>query len=376
MHSFFCAGLISVVWVLVGYSFAFEPGENSLFGGFDYVGLSEVLGSQSEAAPTIPHALFVAFQGTFAIITLALISGAFAERMRFQALVIFIFFWSILIYAPLVHWVWGGGWIATKIGALDFAGGTVMHIASDIAALITAEYLGKRIDYGHGPMPPHNLPLTVTGAGLLWVGWFGFNAGSAFGANEVAALALLNTNTVGAAGALAWLLVEQQHSGKPTVLSVASSAVAGLVCITPAAGFLTPLASILIGLAGGALCYTAVSCKSRFGFDDALDVVGIHLIGGILGALATSVFATASVNPAVSDLALGPDGGLLYGHPVLVWQQFLAVIATIVFSGVGTLLILVGVNTVIGVSVDEDQEISGLDLSQHRERAYSISQAP
>ncbi len=370
MHSFFCAGLIGVTWVLYGYSLAFGPDTLGGFvGGLDMVGLKGVLGETSGSVPLI---LFVMFQGTFAIITPALISGTFAERMRFPAFALFMLLWATFIYAPLAHWVWGGGWIASQIGALDFAGGTVVHIASGISALVTALYLGKRLGHGSEPMPPHNLPFTVIGASLLWVGWFGFNAGSALGANELASIAFLNTNTSAAAAVLGWMALEWLRNGKPTVLGAASGAVAGLVAITPGAGFVTPMASIWIGLAGGAVCYLAVSFKPRFGYDDALDVVGVHLVGGTLGALLTGVFATSAINGDIASLTLGLEGGLLYGEPGLVWKQLIAVLATYAYCGVGTLVLLVIVNAVTRLRADQEEEIVGLDLSQHTERAYSL----
>jgi len=374
MHSFFCAGLVGVTWVLFGYSLAFGPDKaGGLIGGLEHVGLRGILGTTSALAPTIPHMLFVMYQATFAIITPALISGTFAERMRFPAFALFTLLWSTFIYAPLAHWVWGGGWIATHIGALDFAGGTVVHISSGVSALVTAVYLGKRLGHGHESMPPHNLALTVVGASLLWVGWFGFNAGSAVASNELASVAFVNTNTAAAAAALGWLLVEAIRGGKPTMLGVASGAVAGLVGITPGAGFVTPLAAIAIGLLAGVVCYAAVSLKPRIGYDDALDVVGVHFVGGTLGALATGIFATSLINPAIPTLSLGLGGGLLYGEPVLLLKQLVAVVATIVFAGGGTLGILVVVNAVTRLRAGQDEEILGLDLSQHSERAYAVA---
>jgi Amt family ammonium transporter len=337
------------------------------------VGLRGILGTTSALAPTIPHMLFVMYQATFAIITPALISGTFAERMRFPAFALFVLLWSTFIYAPLAHWVWGGGWIAAHIGTLDFAGGTVVHISSGVSALVTAVYLGKRLGHGHEPMPPHNLALTVVGASLLWVGWFGFNAGSAVASNELASVAFVNTNTAAAAAALGWLLAEAIRGGKPTMLGVASGAVAGLVGITPAAGFVTPLSAIAIGLLAGVVCYAAVSLKPRIGYDDALDVVGVHFVGGTLGALATGLFATCLVNPAIPTLSLGLSGGLLYGEPLLLLKQLVAVVATIVFAGGGTLGILVVVNAVTRLRAGQDEEILGLDLSQHSERAYAMA---
>jgi Amt family ammonium transporter len=371
MHSFFCAALISVTWVLYGYSLAFGPSQGGLIGGFDYFGLSGVIGTSQALAPTIPHILFVMFQATFAIITPALISGTFAERISFPAFALYMLLWTTFIYSPICHWVWGGGWIGTQIGALDFAGGTVVHISSGISALVTALYLGKRMGYPQQPMPPHNLGFTVIGASLLWVGWFGFNAGSAVGAGELAAIAFLNTNTAAAAAALAWMAAEWIRSGKPTILGAASGAVAGLVCITPGAGFVTPMASIIFGLAAGVVCYAAVSMKPSFGYDDALDVVGVHLVGGTLGALLTGVFATKDINAAVPTLTLGLDGGLLYGYPGLVMKQLMAIAATYIFCGLGNLIILVIVNAITPLRPMADDESLGLDLSQHSEQAYT-----
>jgi Amt family ammonium transporter len=280
--------------------------------------------------------------------------------------------WVTFIYTPLAHWVWGGGWIASRIGALDFAGGTVVHISSGISALVTAVYLGKRLGHGHEPMPPHNLPFTVMGASLLWVGWFGFNAGSALTSGQLASAAFINTNTAAAAAALGWLLAEWARTGKPTMLGVASGAVAGLVAITPGAGFVTPGAAIVIGVLGGVVCYSAVSLKPRFGYDDALDVVGVHMVGGTVGALLTGVFATSLVNPDIATLTLGVAGG----GPALLLKQAIAVLATYVFAGVGTLVILSVVNAVFKLRPAVEDEIAGLDLSQHSERAYAIGGEP
>jgi len=371
MHSFFCAALISVTWVLYGYSMAFGTSQGGLVGGMDFIGLKNILGTASAVAPTIPQILFVVYQCTFAIITPALISGTFAERMSFPAFALYTLLWSTFIYNPLCHWVWGGGWIATQIGALDFAGGTVVHISSGVSALVTALYLGKRMGYPHQPMPPHNLAFSVLGAALLWVGWFGFNAGSAVSSGELAATAFINTNTAAAAATLAWMAAEWMRGGKTTILGAASGAVAGLVCITPAAGFVTPMASIVFGLAAGAVCYSAVSLKPTFGYDDALDVVGVHMVGGTLGALLTGVFATKTVNAAVPTLSLGLDGGLLYGYPGMVVKQVLAIAATYIFCGVGNLVILVIVNAITPLRPLADDESLGLDLSQHSEQAYT-----
>jgi Amt family ammonium transporter len=371
MHSFFCAALISVTWVLYGYSLAFGPDVGGIIGGLDYVGLNGVLGTAQALAPTIPHILFVVYQATFAIITPALISGTFAERISFPAFALYMLLWSTFIYSPIAHWVWGGGWIGAQVGALDFAGGTVVHISSGVSALVTALYLGKRMGYPSQPMPPHNLVYSAIGASLLWVGWFGFNAGSAVSSGELAATAFINTNTAAAAATLGWMAAEWMRNGKPTLLGAASGAVAGLVCITPAAGFVTPMASIVMGIAGGVVCYFAVSMKPSFGYDDALDVVGVHMVGGTLGAILTGVFATKAVNPAIPTLTLGLDGGLLYGHPGMVVKQVIAVAATYLFCGVGNLIILVIVNAITPLRPMADEESIGLDLSQHSETAYS-----
>ena len=371
MHSFFCAALISVTWVLFGYSLAFGPDLGGIVGNTSFFFLRGVLGTASSVAPTIPQMLFVAYQATFAIITPALISGTFAERMRFPAFAFYMLLWSTLIYNPLAHWVWGGGWIGTQVGALDFAGGTVVHISSGVSALVTALYLGKRVGYPESPMPPHNLPFSVIGASLLWVGWFGFNAGSAVSSSELAATAFVNTNTGAAAAALGWLAVEWLRVGRPTMLGGASGAVAGLVAITPAAGFVTPMAAIVIGALGGSICYLAVSMKPRFGYDDALDVVGVHMIGGTIGALLTGVFATEQVNSAIPTLTLGLHGGLVYGYPLMVVKQLIAIVATYVFCGVGTFLLLTVINAITPLRPQIDDERMGLDLSQHSETAYS-----
>jgi Amt family ammonium transporter len=371
MHSFFCAALISVTWVLFGYSLAFGPDVGGIIGGASFFGLSGVLGTASALAPTIPQMLFVIYQATFAIITPALISGTFAERMRFPSFALYMLLWSTLIYSPLAHWVWGGGWIGAKVGALDFAGGTVVHISSGVSALVTALYLGKRVGYPETPMPPHNLPLSVIGASLLWVGWFGFNAGSAVSSGELAATAFVNTNTGAAAAALGWLGTEWLRVGKPTMLGAASGAVAGLVAITPAAGFVTPMAAIVIGGLGGSICYLAVTMKPRFGYDDALDVVGVHMVGGTIGALLTGVFATEQVNSAIPTLTLGLPGGLFYGYPMMVVKQIIAIVATYVFCGLGTFLLLTIINAITPLRPEIDDERMGLDVSQHSETAYS-----
>ena len=305
------------------------------------------------------------FQMMFAVITPALITGAFAERKKFSTFIVFILLWATFVYDPLAHWVWGtGGWLR-NLGALDFAGGTVVHISSGISALAAALIIGRRRGYGHQPMPPHNLPLTVIGASLLWFGWFGFNAGSALAANGLAAHAFLTTNTATAAAALAWMFTEWSSRGKPTVLGAASGAVAGLVGITPAAGFVTPMAAIVIGAVAGIICYLACNFKSKLGYDDSLDVVGVHGVGGTWGAIATGIFATKLVNDAGGD-------GLLYGNPKQLWIQIVAVLVTWVLWFVVTMIILKVLDATMGLRVSDEDEMAGLDLSQHSETAYAL----
>jgi len=364
MQSFFIVGLVSIQWAIIGYTLAFGSDISSLIGGFDYFGLNGVGPAPSDTfATTIPHSLFMVFQMTFAIITVALITGAFAERMKFGAFILFVLLWTTLIYDPLAHWVWGGGWIGA-MGALDFAGGTVVHISSGAAALAAAIIMGKRIGYGKQPMAPHFLPYSIIGASLLWVGWFGFNAGSAVAADGLAATAFVTTQLAAAAAVVAWAVVEWLVRGKPTVLGAASGAVAGLVAITPAAGFVTPMSAIIIGIGGGVLCFFAVNLKPKFGYDDSLDVVGVHGVGGTWGALATGLFASTAVNP------LGRDG-LFNGNPEQLWIQFVGVAVTWIFSFVGTSIILFVVKAIVGLRITPDQEEAGLDISEHGEEAYS-----
>ena len=369
MQSFIILALISVQWVLWGYSLAFGPDKGGIIGGLEWVGLSGVGPTpNAEYAATIPHTAFMLFQMMFAVITPALITGAFAERKKFSTFLVFILVWATVVYDPLAHWVWGvGGWLR-NLGALDFAGGTVVHISSGISALAAALIIGKRRGYGHQPMPPHNLPFTVMGASLLWFGWFGFNAGSALAANGLAAHAFMTTNTATAAAALGWMFTEWSSRGKPTVLGAASGAVAGLVAITPAAGFVTPMAAIIIGAVAGFICYSACNLKSRLGYDDSLDVVGVHGVGGTWGALATGVFATKLVNDAGGD-------GLLYGNPKQLGIQFLAVLVTWVLGFVMTTVILKVLDGVMGLRVTDEEEAAGLDLSQHSETAYTLGGA-
>jgi Amt family ammonium transporter len=365
MHSFFILALVSVTWVLWGYTLAFGPDTGlGLIGGFAWIGLEGVTGAPSDTyATSIPHLAFMAFQMMFAIITPALITGAFAERKRFKAFVLFSVAWSTLVYAPIAHWVWSpDGWLA-GLGVLDFAGGTVVHLASGVAALVAALMVGRRIGLVEAGTEPHDVPMTVLGAGLLWFGWFGFNAGSALGANGVAAVALVTTNTAAAMAALTWVTISWVHRGSPSVLGAAIGAVAGLVAITPAAGFVTPAASILIGFGVGVVCYGASLLRLRSRVDDALDVFAVHGVGGAFGAVATGVFATVTVNAAGRD-------GLLAGNVAQVGVQALGVAVVALYSAAATAAILLAVNLVVRIRVAGDAEEAGLDLAQHGEVAY------
>jgi Amt family ammonium transporter len=368
MHSFIAVCVVSIVWVLWGYTIAFGSDISGIIGSFEFLGLRGV-GAEAFSGTAIPHLAFMVFQLMFAGITVALISGAIAERMNFGAFILFAILWATFIYSPLAHWVWGGGWMSDMgwmrdawkgKGTLDFAGGTVVHISSGVAALAAALVLGTRHGYGTEKMAPHNLPFTLIGASLLWVGWFGFNAGSALAADGIAAGAFVATHVATAAGALSWLVVEWAYRGKPTALGAASGAVTGLVAITPAAGFVGPISAIVIGVGAGAFCYAAVLWKSKLGFDDALDVLAIHGIGGSWGAIATGLFAS-----------VGGATGLFFGNPGQVAIQAIGVGATWVFSFVGTFIILKVLDMTIGLRVTKDEEVLGLDLSQHNERAYS-----
>ncbi len=364
MQSFLCLGLISIIWVLYGYSLAFGPDIGGFIGGLKYVGLNGVTTGIGPYSDTIPDLLFCAFQLMFAIITPALITGAYAERMKFTAFVLFTLLWSTFVYFPVCHWVWGGGWLGA-MGALDFAGGTVIHINSGAAALVACIVLGKRKGWGRESMHPHNLPMTILGAGVLWFGWFGFNAGSALSAGPIAVLALFTTQVATGAGALSWVLAEWKIQGKPTTLGAASGAVAGLVAITPGAGFVSPISAIIIGLVGGALCYMAVLMKSKLGYDDALDVVGVHGVGGLWGALATGLFASVAWNPGGAD-------GLFFGNPHQLLVQAIGAGATIAYSMIVTFIILKAIDAMIGLRATLEDEVQGLDITDHKEVGYSL----
>ncbi|MEZ4410084.1 MAG: ammonium transporter [Polyangiales bacterium] len=361
MFVHFALALISLQWVLFGYSLAFGRTHGGFIGGFEHVGLR---GVGTEAHGTVPHLAFMAFQMKFAIITPALIAGAFVERMRFSAYVLFALLWTTLVYDPVAHWTWAeGGWLY-KLGVLDPSPhGTVVHLTAGMSRPSCAPCRGQARPLAAEPPPPHNLTMTVTGGGLLWFGWFGFNAGSALGANGLAALALVTTHVSAASAALAWVVVEWRHRGRPTMLGFVSGLVAGLVAITPAAGFVSVMASVLIGLASGAVCYGAVLLKERWRYDDSLDAFGVHGVGGILGAILTGVFAQKALNSAGSD-------GLLSGNPAQFGKQLLGVLAAGAYSAVLTYGILKLVDKVIGLRVDEEEELEGLDASQHGESGY------
>ena len=362
MHSFIALGIITLQWVVIGYSLSFGSDLGGGFiGGFEYAFLNGV-GLEPQEGSTIPHILFMAFQMMFAIITPALISGAIAERMKFSAYFVFIILWATLVYDPICHWVWGpDGWLGVR-GALDFAGGTVVHLSSGAAALVCALVIGRR----GRPGPPHNLTLTLLGAGMLWFGWFGFNAGSALAANENAALALVNTHVAAGAAALSWAVVEWIKQGKPTALGVASGLVAGLVVITPAAGFVGPTSAVLMGLIAGPVCYGAVMVKGTLGYDDALDAFGIHGVGGALGAVLTGVFASA---------VWGGTDGLIGGNSELFTENIIGVLAAAAYSAAVTFVILKALDATIGLRVSSDEESEGLDTNLHGEEGYHMGGA-
>jgi Amt family ammonium transporter len=358
--------VLSLQWVLFGYSLAFHPG-NGFWGGFGWVGLNGVgLEPYADYAGTIPHQAFMIFQAMFAVITPALIIGAFAERMKFSAFLLFTVLWATFVYDPLCHWVWGLGGFLRNLGALDFAGGTVVHINAGIAALVTALVIGKRKNLDSNTPSPHNIPFIVLGTALLWFGWFGFNAGSALAANGLAVNAFVVTNTAAAAAGLSWALLDWIRHGKPTLFGAASGAVAGLVAITPAAGFVSVIPAVIIGLLVSVFCFIAVSIiKPKLGYDDSLDAFGVHCVGGIWGALATGLFASKLVNPAGAD-------GLFFGNPTQFLIQAIAVGATLLYTFVATFAIYKIVDLFIGVRVNEEEELMGLDVTQHHERAYTV----
>jgi len=366
MQSFILLGLITLQWVLWGYSLSFGTDHGGLIGGLGWFGLTGVgMDPSPDYGTTVPHLAFMIFQCMFAIITVGLITGAVAERMKFSAFLLFALLWSTFVYNPLAHWVWGvGGWMG-RMGALDFAGGTVVHISSGVSALAAALVIGRRLGYGSTPYIPHNLPMTITGAAILWFGWFGFNAGSALACNGLAANAFVVTHIASGLAALTWILMEWIHRGQPTTLGAASGAVAGLVAITPASGFVGPMSAILIGGLAGIICYGGILLKTRLGYDDSLDVVGIHGVGGTWGALATGLFASTAINPNAAN-------GLFFGNPHQLWIQFVSVIASMAFAFIMTLIILKVVDAIVGLRVNEEDEVKGLDISLHNETGYTF----
>ncbi|MFB3895622.1 MAG: ammonium transporter [bacterium] len=365
MQSFTIMALISVQWVLWGYSLAFAPTIGHIIGNFSWIGLQGVgLDPNPDYAATVPHQAFMMFQGMFAIITPALITGAFAERKKFSAFLIFTLLWATFVYDPIAHWVWGtGGWLRS-LGALDFAGGTVVHISSGAAALAAALVIGKRRGFGSEPMPPHNLVLTILGAGILWFGWFGFNAGSAITSGALSTNAFVVTNTACAAAALSWMAIDWFLRGKPTALGVASGAVAGLVAITPGSGFVGPLSAIIIGAVAGIISNLAIMFRMKLRIDDSLDVVSVHGLGGTWGALATGLFAQKAINASGAN-------GLFFGNPGLVGVQFLSIAVSWGYSFILTFILLKLVDKVIGLRVSDEDEETGLDVSQHGESGYA-----
>jgi len=366
MHSFVVITIVSLLWVVVGYSLAFGPDHGGIIGGLDWSFLRHVgQAPNPDYSSTIPHQAFMVFQMMFAVITPALIIGALAERARFSSFVIFMAAWSLLVYAPIAHWVWApGGWLR-ELGALDFAGGTVVHVNAGIAALVAAIMYGRRLEYGKEALEPHDVSMMMLGVGLLWFGWFGFNAGSALAANGLAINAFVVTHVAAATAALTWMLISWWQTRKASVVGVGAGAVAGLVAITPASGFVDVAPAIAIGAGAGAFCYMAVQLRHRLHLDDTLDVVGVHGVGGAWGALATGIFATVAVNAAGAN-------GLIHGNPGQLGAQALAVVVTLAYSLVVTLLILRVLDLVLGLRVSEEEEKIGLDMSQHGERAYAF----
>jgi len=365
LQSFIMISVISIEWVYLGYSMSFGPDVGGLLGDLSWSGLRAMgPGPNLDYAPTIPEPVFMIYQCMFAVITPALITGAFAERMRFGPFLLFSLLWAVLVYNPVCHWIWGaGGWLKAQ-GVLDFAGGLVVHLTSGAAALAAALVVGPRQGYGREHFLPHNLPITLLGAALLWFGWFGFNAGSALAANEVAGTAFVATHLAGMAGMATWVLVERLHRGKPTTLGAASGAVAGLATVTPASGFVSANSAVLIGMLAGLFCYLGVLAKTRLHYDDSLDVVGIHGVGGVLGTLCLGVFATTAVNPGGAD-------GLLAGNPGLLGIQLFAILIVGVYTFAASWGLLKAIDLVWGLRITRDAEVEGLDLSEHSETAYS-----
>jgi Amt family ammonium transporter len=365
MHSFIAIALVSVQWVFIGYSLAFGPDVKGVIGSLDWMGLASVgVVPNTDYAATVPHLAFMAYQMMFAVITPALISGAFAERLKFSAFLVFSLAWTTIVYDPVAHWVWGaGGWMK-QLGVLDFAGGIVVHATSGFSALAAALFIGHRKGFLQESMPPHDLPLTVIGAGILWFGWFGFNAGSALTSGELATLAFVTTHTAAAAATLTWIFVEWYHRGKPTMFGAATGAIAGLATITPAAGFVGPMPALFIGMAAGLLCYTALNAKVKFRYDDSLDAFGVHGVGGMLGTIMAGVFASTAINS-------GGANGLVFGNPKQLAIQIGAVALVAVYSFAVSMVLFKVIDKVMGLRVSRDEEIEGLDISQHGEQGYT-----
>ncbi len=366
MQSFVAIAVISVQWILFGYSLAFGPDIHGVIGNLDWIGLQGVGIEPNPAyAATVPHIAFMIYQAMFAVITPALITGAFAERMKFSAYLLFILLWSTFVYDPVAHWVWGnGGWLK-EMGTLDFAGGIVVHLISGIAALAAALVIGKRKGYLQEAMYPHNLPMTVLGAGLLWFGWFGFNAGSALSAGTLSTMAFVATHASAVSATLIWVIIEWIHRGKPTMFGAATGSIAGLATITPAAGFVSPMSALIIGLSAGAVCYVALNLKTKIGYDDSIDAFGVHGVGGFLGTFATGIFASTLINPAGS-------AGLLSGGHRLFLSQTIGIGVTALYSFVVTVVILKLLDAITGLRIDHEAEMHGLDISQHGESGYSL----
>jgi len=366
MQSFIAIAVISVQWILIGYTLSFGPDVHGIIGNLDWLGLNGVGVEPNPAyAPTIPHIAFMMYQAMFAVITPALITGAIAERMKFSSYLVFILLWSTLVYDPVAHWVWGeGGWLKT-MGVLDFAGGIVVHLISGISALAAALLIGRRKGYLQEAMYPHNLPMTVLGTGLLWFGWFGFNAGSALSAGTLSTMAFVATHTSAVSATLIWVLIEWLHRGKPTMFGAATGSIAGLATITPASGFVSPMSALIIGLAAGAICYMSLNMKSKLGYDDSLDAFGVHGVGGIIGTLATGLFAQSMINPSGGN-------GLFFGSHQLLIHEITAILVTAVYSFAVTVVLLKIIEKIIGLRVNEESEVNGLDISQHGESGYSL----
>lgn len=366
MHSFFAIAIVSIQWILLGYSLSFGPDIKGIIGGLDWIGLNSVgLTPNPDYAPTVPHMAFMIYQAMFAVITPALISGAIAERMKFSAYILFVLLWTTIVYDPIAHWVWGtGGWMK-NMGVLDFAGGIVVHITSGISALAAALFMGKRKNYLKEPMPPHNLPMTVLGAGLLWFGWFGFNAGSALSSGGLSTSAFVATHIAAVSATFIWVIIEWMHRGKPTMFGAATGSIAGLATITPASGFVGPMSALVIGLSAGAVCYLALNAKVKLGYDDSLDAFGVHGVGGILGTIGAGFFASKVINPAGAD-------GLIFGNPHQLLVQGISILTAMVYSFAVTFLLLKLLDLAMGLRVSEEDEMMGLDLSQHEESGYTL----